>query len=391
MFSNHLIRHIRTVSRRYPLIGVVVAVLSQSGLLHAEQVTGLYEVELPVSSQDREERTKALQQAFSEVLVRVSGRADLVQSTEYPNIQAAIQSATRFAQQYRYRKVANRHSSGDTLNLWVRFDEAALTRLLRANNLPVWGMTRPETLVWLAVDERGKRELVGNNSKHPALRILKEQAQRRGVPLRMPLLDLTDRTGLRVSDVWGNFESPILRASQRYQTEAVLVGRVFQQYRGWTARWSLYADNRRRDWTLTGDTLQEVLAPGIDTTAESLAQRYTQVAGVNDGSILVEVRDIKSLTDFNRVQKYLHTLSSVTAVQPYRIVDNAAVFELSTPAGRMGVARAVALGHTLVTAPTETAPVETASNPDLVTKENTAILAANQHQVTPDLIYRLVP
>ena len=368
----------------------MVLFISCSGFapVWAEQVTDLYEVTVPVASQGREERSDAIRQAFSEVLVRVSGRADIVHSTDYPNIQTAIETATHFAQQFRYRQRTPQPGDSDqsAFALWVRFDETAITRLLRSNNLPVWGMTRPSTLVWLAIDERGHRELVGNNSKHAALSILLTQAKRRGVPITLPLLDLTDRSNLRVSDVWGNFESTILRASQRYQTEAVLVGRVFQAYGSWNARWSLYSDSRRRDWALKGASINEVLLPGIDTTAEALAMRYAQVGESNDGKILLQVKDIKNLADYNRTVKYLKAISAVSAVYPYQVADNGAIFELSTAAGRLGIARAVALGHTLVSEPVESVPI-----PDLPVAGAPAENVPATKQIIPDLNYRLVP
>ncbi len=379
------------------LFFIIVSVLgSVPGVLMADQVTDLYEVTVPVSSQDKEERSKAIQLAFTEVLVRVTGRTDIVQSTDYPSIQTAIETATRYAQQYRYRQLpaeqipmtapAAVKEAKANFTLWVRFDEAAVSRVLRTNNLPVWGVTRPATLVWMVVDEKGRRELIGNTSRHESLEILLAQAKRRGVPIRMPLLDLTDRTVIRESDVWGNFESTILQASQRYQTEAVLVGRIFKGYGGWNARWSLYSDSRRHDWTPTGVTLNDVIMPGIDATAESLAQRYAQVGESADGKVFIQVRDVKTLADYNRVVKYLKTISSVSGIQPYQVTAESTIFELATPAGRLGVARAVALGHTLATEPVETVPI-----PDTPATGTTTESAVTAKQIVPDLLYRLIP
>ena len=373
--------------RLLPIITMLCS-LGVQAPLWADQVTDLYEVTVPVTSQDRKERSEAIREAFSEVLVRVSGRPDIVNSPDYPHIQTALERATHYAQQFRYRQLPVQPGTSDqpAFALWVRFDETAITHLLRSNNLPVWGMTRPSTLVWIAIDERGQRELISNDSKQEALSILLQQAKRRGVPLTLPLLDLTDRTSLRVSDVWGNFESTILRASQRYQTEAVLVGRVYKTSGGWNARWSLYADSRRRDWSLTGSTINDVLVSGIDVTAETLAMRYAQVGETNDGKVLLQVKEIKSLADYNRTLQYLKSISAVSAVNPYEVAANNAIFELITSAGRLGISRAVSLGHTLVSEPVQSVPI-----PDLpvagATPDNTPV----KKEIVPDLIYRLVP
>ena len=374
---------------RIVLTTVVITGLSAQAVpyAHADVVKGLYESKVLVASQAKKERTEALRRAFMRVLIRVSGRVDIAQSTDYPNIQEAIELATRYAQQYRYLKYKPKSGTAKTkrLILWVRFDEAAVTRLLSNNNIPVWGSARPATLVWLVIDNRGQREMIANNSQHKARNILVRQSRQRGVPLRLPLLDLKDRSSLRASDVWGNFESPIMLASQRYQTEAVLVGRAFQSTGGyWNARWSLYSDSRRKDWSISGSTLDEVLLPGIDTTAEILSSRYASADQAEAGIVLVQVKDIKNLADYNRALTYLKKLSHVSSVQPSYLTASNAIFKLTTAQGRLGIARGVALGHTLISetvaSTTETAPSSTQ------TSEQTT-----SNEATPDLIYRLVP
>ena len=375
-------RSVTPVLLRLWLACFIALAVNQGAL--ADEVSNLYVASVPVAGQDRELRDKAIRSAFSEVLVRVSGRTELVDATAYPAVQEAIGLATRFAQQYRYVKGEPDARGGQAgLLLWVRFDETAISRLLRENNLPVWGSTRPATLVWLVVDNRGQRELVGSDTRNATFSAMQQRASLRGVPLRFPLLDLTDRSALRVSDVWGNFESTILRASERYQTEAVLVGRVFQGYSGhWTARWSLYIDSRRQDWTLSGQAITDVLHPGIDKTAESLAVRYAQVDHTDEATILMHVRDINNLADYNRVVKYLGSLSHVSAVQTVELSPQGAIFRVDVPGGRLNVARAIALGRTLANVPVESVAV---------TQPLPAAQSATNPAPMPELVYRLVP
>ena len=379
------------IRHRVRQLGAVLAIgvlISLAGHAVADEVANLYEASIPVENQDKDKRADAIRAAFTQVLIRVSGHSDIADAQKYPEIASAIGTATRFAQQFRYIKTAPADTSQEPgLALWVRFDETALGNLLRSNRLPVWGATRPATLLWLAVDNRGQRELLGADTHNDIVTFLQDRAKLRGVPLRLPLLDLTDRTGLHVSDVWGNFESTILQASQRYQTEAVLVGRVFQSYgNSWTGRWSLYVESGREDWTVTGATLADVLGPGIDKTAESLALRYAQVYQVDTGKVLVEVKAIKGLADYNRVVKYLQSISHVTAVQPVELAAESAVFQLSIPGGRLAVARAVSLGHMLAAEPVESVPVASLpqNNPPGTSTPVVGKLVA-------DLIYRLVP
>ena len=367
---------------------VLALALGVHSVARGDTIADLYEARVPVSTQDKKERNKSLQQAFIEVLVRISGRIDIVQSSDYPKIQEAVELATRYAQQYRYLKhtPASGADQDNNLILWVRFDETAVNSLLGNNEIAVWGKTRPATLVWLVIDNGAERELVGNDSEHVARVTLNEQAKRRGVPLRFPLLDLKDHTALRASDVWGNFESTILKASQRYQPAAVLVGRVSQASGGhWSARWSLYADSRRKDYNFTGADIKEVLRPGVSATAEGLAARYASVGQSDNRAILLKVKEINSFSDYNRVIKYLSKLSGVRSVHPYQLVANTAIFRLRTPSGRLDVARAITLGHTLVTE-----PVEMVAIADLP-GANPGAGDIKRNKIVPDLSFRLVP
>ena len=367
------------------VIGLFIAL---AGIALAEEVTTVYEASVPVENQDQDKRTEAIRTAFTQVLTRISGRSDIADQRQFPAIASAIASATRYAQQFRYVKTtptAPAQQSG--LELWVRFDETAIGQLLRDNHLPVWGMTRPATLLWLVVDNRGQRELLGADSRNDTYTTLADRAKLRGVPLRLPLLDLTDRNALHVSDVWGNFESAILQASQRYQTQAVLVGRVFQSSgNSWTGRWTLYVEGSREDWTVTANSLADVLNPGIDKTAEILAVHYAAIVQEDTRSVVVEVKAIRGLADYNRVVKYLSSIAQVSSVQTIELSAESAIFRVTIPGGRLAVARAVALGRVLAAEPVSSVPV--ASTPVTPGKEGANAVPG---LMLADLYYRLVP
>lgn len=369
---------------RHIILAVIIGLCSAN--LQANVVERLYEAVVPVKDQSRDERSNAIRLAFTEVLIRVSGQIHIAEVPDYPAIQTALQQATRYAQQFRY---VHQSDSAAGRALWVRFDENAVNKLLHDNQLPVWSATRPATIAWLVVDNHGRREIIGNNQTHPAQSWLKQRAKQRGLPLNLPLLDLTDRGNIRVSDIWGNFEDTILDASHRYQTEAVLVGRIFQTPSGyWQARWTLYNNGRRNDWSVTGAVMSEVIDPGIDSTAQTLAERYAHTGQSQSDVVLVKINDVKGLKNYSRVYDYLSGLSAVTDVQPLVIKADSIVFRLTTRSGRLGVARAVSLGHTLIS---ETANAQTQQAIAALPGTNQPTGQLQVSQVIPDLVFRLVP
>lgn len=362
-----------------------------AGLLSAVQapadvIQDLYVVDVPVESRDVEARTAAIRTALEQLLVRVSGRQQVL---SLPQVAAALEQPTRFVQRYSY---ATREHGGEKEPLLrVRFDEASVNQLLRDSQLPVWGRTRPATLVWLVVDDRRGRTLISNDKDTAARRILEQQARQRGLPLRLPLYDLADRSRLSVTDVWGNFEDRILDASSRYQAEAVLVGRIYKVAGNrWAGRWTLYSEGRREDWEAAGESLADAILPGIGQTAEALARRYAQRSvGPVAGQVQVRVEGIDSLAAYSRAVRYLDGLDVVRQVQPVIIQPTAVIFRLASRRGRLAVSQAIALGHTLVPV---ASPV---SNPvaagPAAGKVRTPGGAAASVSASVDLVYRLVP
>ncbi|VAX14095.1 hypothetical protein MNBD_GAMMA24-1323 [hydrothermal vent metagenome] len=362
----------------------VLSLLLNTGLLsvsRADVIPGLYETEISVSSQNLDERKAALTAGMRQVLLRVSGRSIVLTITA---VEKALLHPTRYVQRYRYR---NRKEAGGAQEkvLWVRFDKKAINRLLRDNRMPVWGRTRPAVLVWMVVDDRHSRILLGNNVSNPAKAFISEQARLRGIPLRWPMLDLSDRSNITTSDVWGSFEDTIINASRRYQTEAILVGRVYKTYDGsWNARWTLYDHGHQQAWNAHAETLIEALIPGVDRTAGILAQRFARVENdEQNNTLLLQVYGLDTLAAYNKTLKYLSRLALVTDIRPQIVSPDNVIFRLKARNGRLAVSQAIALGHTLVTAARQNRSLVPRVAASSVNAQSVAVVRA-------DLVYRLV-
>ncbi|TDY01604.1 DUF2066 domain-containing protein [Thiohalophilus thiocyanatoxydans] len=374
----------------YKQLGIMVAGLLWLVVmpLQAEQVQGLYEAEVPVESQSRKVRDVALRVALQQVLVRVTGRRRVLTVTD---IEPLLEQAPRHVQQFRYQSREVEGEDEPTDVLWVRFDKQAIDRLLHENRLPVWGRTRPATLIWLVVDDRGDREILSNDMNNRVRRALEQQARLRGVPLHLPLMDLTDRKAISVSDVWGNFEENLLQASERYDAEAVLAGRVARTASGdWRGRWTLYQDGRRQTWNASGQAAEEVTTPAIDQLADLLAEQYARV-GQRDQSEALRVRitGVRDLGGFSRVMDYLSDLALVEDVRIDQIEADSVSLILTSRHGRMAINQAVSLGRMLEA---ETVPMTPSNleNPlaEPVKGEDSGMPVSTRRV---DLQYRLLP
>ncbi|MDH5660287.1 MAG: DUF2066 domain-containing protein [Gammaproteobacteria bacterium] len=356
------------------------------GSINADIVPHLYEAEVPVEGQGRTERALVAREALKEVLVRVSGRNE---ANALAADEILVPRPTLFVQQFRYRKFKSDEvipAAADgakpyTQKLWLRFTEKAVAKLLRDQGLPVWGKTRPATLVWLVVDDQKQRILIGNNTPHISRTHIEQEATKKGLPFRLPLLDLADQSKVQVTDVWGNFEDTILDASIRYQAEAVLVGRIYLSFgNSWNTRWSLYSEGQRQDWEVSNsESLRAAVKEGLSKTGETLSLRFTQVNASQESElVLLQIKNITDLKKYNNAIKYLKALSIVTQIQAYQVNTDNVIFGISSRSGQLGLAQAIDLGHVLVA---------DVSQP-IIRGES---VENKSGQLTADLIYNLVP
>ena len=360
----------------------------------AAVVQGLYESEKVVPNQSKSHRSEAMKTALVEVLAKVSGRPDV---GTLPEIASALEKPANYIQQYRYHKIpensylSTEAAQGSQLIL-MHFDERAVNKLLQKNNLPVWGRTRPSTLVWLAVEQDGGRYMIGSNSQEEVRYAMENETKRRGVAMVLPLLDLEDQQKLTFADVWNNNQEPIFQASMRYQAEAILVGRIsLSGNDSWQGRWVLYEGGQGLSWNTQGTFVNQLLDAGVLGTLEILGSRYAQVYdNTSPGVFDLAVVDIKSLEHFARVSKYLKSLEQVKGVYPTHVDDTSVTYRLDIRGNTKGLIQAIGLGNVLAAVGTPSDPSKAGGNPmqgfgggQQIEIQETAPTTAH--------IYRLVP
>ena len=323
--------------------------------VYAVDIKGLYEVEVPVFSQTENERKAAMRRGMLQVLIKISGSSEIPFAPGIPKI---LENAASYVQQFRYsawpasRPVPHAFEGGKTPNkiLWVRYDKQALNEILRNRGLPIWGRSRPVVLIWLAVEDGSERYLLGNDTSEEMKRLFDVESKRRGMPILLPLLDLQDQVAIRVLDVWGDFQEEILQASVRYQTKAVLRGRLFRDgYEGWLAKWTLYEDGERVHWESRGASQGVIFGDAIDNVASRLSARYAQVINeAGSDAFFISVNNVTNLKDYARIVKYLSSLALVTDASAVQFDADTARFRIDIDGAEQGVVRTIELGNVLV-------------------------------------------
>jgi len=208
------------------LLIVIVSFLSSMSL-GAVEVKGLYQASIAINSQNSNDRAHALKKALAAVMLKVGGEKSVLDNNV---IKKSLSNYHLYLSQYRYQhkalQIADEQGNEKQLFLLASFNKEKINQLFQQANLPLWGSLRPQVLLWL-VDEQGlTRRIMSNSSASNLPFMVNEFSAQRGLPIMMPLMDLTDANQIKLSDVWGRFQQPIKEASSRYFAEAIVVMRI---------------------------------------------------------------------------------------------------------------------------------------------------------------------
>ena len=292
------------------LVAALIAAFWSPAL--AVEVPALFAAEVPLDEQSDDPRNDAYEAALRAVLLRVSG-SDLVQDEE--RVTELFPLAASYVTQFR---------PGEEDSLWVAFDGQAIEKVLRNAGHTVWGKDRPLTLVWLAVDwGQGERELIGSDDPErlpdearsiDRNKLLRERmleiAERRGLPLLFPLLDTIDLQSVTFSDIWGGFDEPIIAASERYEVNSILIGRIRPSSRG-RENWSYYFGNDERSWNGPPEAI-------VAEVADLLAAEFAVGGNAPIETVELTVSGIVSVEAYGGLQQLL---SGITLIESYRVTQ----------------------------------------------------------------------
>ena len=308
MLTHPDLRLSAAIGRLIACFALILCFVAPPGVVGAVEMTSLYTAEVPLDPQQNDPRSAAYRDALVVVLLRVSGS---VIGGDPEMVDLLFPNPASYVVQFR-------PSEADTL--WVTFDGVAVEDVLRHNGQAVWSSDRPLTLIWLAVDwGQGEREIIGADDPERSddesrtidrNRLLRQRvldvAERRGLPVAFPLLDTEDLAKISFPDIWGGFDELVLDASQRYEANSVLIGRVRPES-GQRNRWTYRFAGQERAWTgepelvlnLVADMLAAEFAIGGDATLQSVE---LGVAGINTVDAYGSVQRI--LSGLNVVERF---------------------------------------------------------------------------------------
>ncbi|EKP0279003.1 DUF2066 domain-containing protein [Aeromonas bestiarum] len=305
-----------------------------SFMVSAAQVTDLYQGKAPTSG----DMVAAQSQALGDVLVKVTGKRDILTQ---PAVVKALAAPGDYVQHYGYQDL------GPVKFLKADFDVAKVNALISQSKFALLGPARPQVAIWLVINE-GERRVLPDQSSDGWAAALRTQSQAMGLPVSIPLMDLDDNMAVNATDVWGRFADPILKASQRYGAEMVVLGKLTPEGEKWSMDWGLYgpkAGGELAELTRgSGSGTQAEVAQGFaDGLAAWLVQNYgARISGVASSQTLV-VEGLSGIDGMITVQKMLQGMASVTKVEIGKLEGDKVTFNLALQGDKAELIRGLQL------------------------------------------------
>jgi len=244
---------------------------------HAETVKNLYQVRQPVSGQTPEVRDQATQQALDTLVLRLTGDPKAAQN---PGLAALRKDPQQIISQYGF-------DAGPPEVLKVDFDPATTEQALRRAGLSLWGANRPSILGWWLNDSTEGSSLVGDGQASAAP--LRRAAQHRGLPLRLPLADLSEQIVATAPNLEGTDAAPLRGVSERYNADALLAVHAREEGGQWEAKWHLWLGDKKEAGSVQGADQAAVADAVMLAVSERLAPRFVVKPGAS-GEQLLEVQ-----------------------------------------------------------------------------------------------------
>ncbi|TKB44370.1 DUF2066 domain-containing protein [Thalassotalea mangrovi] len=318
---------------------------------NAVQVDNLYQGQVSVPSQSAQSRQQAVGSAFRQVLVKIAGSESVASNS---TLATALRRPDNYLSQYSYTQQDRQ------IYLLADFDQDKVNLLLQKAEVGIWGKHRPLITVWLVEEQGNQRNIIADSSAETLLEDLKKQAAIYGLPINFPLMDLTDAMEVSSADVWGRFQQPLEKASQRYGSEAIAVVRLSDSSlldnaeKGGNTQlkaidWTLFVNGNRTAMRYKGSDNEDLIASAVGGIAQSLYQQnsYSVTAQANH-STQIEIVNVDSMAAFKQVKEFLDSLTQVASVQVVSVKGETILFNLSLLSSEAAVRQALKLEGKLI-------------------------------------------
>lgn len=332
----------------------ILSCLLFSSAAFAVKVDSIYQADIPVASQSVEDRAKGAQKGLAEVLVKVSGNSQILANEK---IKSHLKDAETFVTEFSYASSATPIIYIMTLH----FDPESVNKLLQDAGVPIWGVNRPLILAWIETEvPNHPAEIVSNDAITDFATLFKTHAKQRGLPIILPMMDVTDMNQVSIKDIVTMNFAPLQNASKRYSSDAILVVREMQEVNGFALEAKMMMGNDQWNFNIKSSSLMDAISQLMDKITNTLSPRYSTVISKNvQGKLIIKVKNIKQGSDYMQLVNYLKHLTPVAKVQTVQVTGDEVILDISLHGSRDAFTQVISIGQNLK--PVAAAPGETLS------------------------------
>lgn len=378
-------------SSLYRSLVLALLLIALAPLASALQVNGLYSERVAVANESPAERTRAIREALESVILKVTGNTTWLSD---PGVAQAINDAQRYVQAISYSSetvlqepasqadpqtapdsdaqapasnnqapVSNGQTPASDAQLparpmtreqryiTVQFAKSLIDQILGNADIPVWESNRPSVLVWMVLQNAAGERLMLTADSNPAIMaLLRDFANRRGLPIIFPLLDFADRLNLSEDEVWALDEEAIRAASARYGADSVLTARVHFTASGeLVGLWQFIFQDQVQTFDGFASELQDYLFEPLDRITAQLAAYFAITPQERTlRSVNLRIDGIDDLAAYAELINYVDGLSVVESAVPTALDGTRIELRLSVIGGVQQLNEVIALDRDLL-------------------------------------------
>ncbi|WP_191600291.1 DUF2066 domain-containing protein [Marinomonas algicola] len=322
----------------------------------ADSITGLYraEITLPSSLTESQLLTAAFRQAAKNVLIKVSGRPDLIEETL---TNSDLNSAPSWVAQHSIlasdRPIQFNGELVESKKVSVTFYEQSINLFLIDRKIAIWGSNRPSILIWLLQEGVQGRFLSGVDAPSPLLAAISEQSLINGLPVYAPILDDVDKRTVPIPAIWGFFEDEVSQASKRYQTDLFSVVRVRNEFGKRVVDLRVFFPSGDIvPLNFVAESEADIALSVNNELSQLLSEKYAAVRDVSEESQL-KMR-LTGLNTYDKLQKVQSYLDSIILIRNWNLAslkDDEVIYIIQSDGGVNKLKDSIALDSVLIENP----------------------------------------
>lgn len=336
-----------------PITSMLILFLSAIAFLaHAynTETVEIYTSQLAVESRSPNERNIASSEALKNVYIKATGDTDVIQ--RYPSLSKYLNSAPRYIVGYQYQErpaFSEVDLTAKTLQLELKFDEAAIRQQLKQVGAPFWSKQRPQALVILLEKSEEGIDLLSVSNNSPLVQAIIDYSFLRGVPVSFASAPLKADAAWRATP-----DEVILQMAKKENANIILFGKFGhasnQKYIGQWYSIDLSKDTLIRTNHFESEDLNRLVSAGFSPIVADLAEQYAIYSNQQQGysvSQQIIVKNVKSARDYNELVSYFRQLSAFQTVHLQSVSQDTVSFTAQVSGDVDKVAQLIALNKRL--------------------------------------------